>query len=305
MRYAALAAFVLALAVPAAARSEPPKVVASIVPVHSIVAGVMAGIGEPHLLLSAAISEHTASLKPSEARLLTEAELVFWVGETIESFLPKPLRTLAARAHIVKLTAAPGLSLLPVREGPEWAHHDHGHDAADETDGHVWLDPMNAKAIATVAAATLADRDPANAAAYRQNAEALGARLDRLDADLAARLAPLRGVPFVVFHDAYQYYEVRYALTAVGAVTVSAERKPGARRLREIRDTIKARGARCVFSEPQFDARVVDALVGGDGGLRHGVLDPLGARIAPGPDAYFKVMEKLTRAVSDCLGGQP
>ena len=299
----AAAVCLAALAPPAAGAT--PRVAVSLKPLHSLVAGVMEGVGEPELLLRGAGSPHTYSLKPSEARLLEGAEVIFWVGGALETFLEKPIGALGSRARTVGLLQAPGIAALPAREGGAWDGHggegNAAHSAAgDSLDGHLWLDPGNAKAVAAIAAAELGEVDPANRERYAANAARLAARIDALDAELAARLAPVRGVPYVVFHDAYQYFERRYSLRAVGSVAVSPERSPGAKRVREIREKIQGLGARCVFGEPQFAPALLATLTEGTG-ARTGELDPLGAGLPAGPEAWFALMRALAASLANCL----
>lgn len=184
------------------------------------------------------------------------------------------------------------------------SHDDHGHGehahGAGGVDGHIWLDPANAKAMLSAIAGTLAAVDPANAARYRANAEAAAAEIDALDARLAERLAPVRERPYIVFHDAYQYFERRYGLSAVGAVTVSPERAPSAARVQAIRERIAEAGAVCVFSEPQFEPRIVQVVTEGTD-AQTGVLDPLGAELKPGPALYAALMTDLAESAIDCL----
>ena len=312
---AALAATLLFMALGTAIAA--PRVVVTVKPLHSLVAGVMAGVAEPDLIIRGAGSPHTYSLKPSEARLLEGAQVIFWVGESLETFMEKPLAVLGSKARIVQVMQVPGITLLAGRKGGAWeghAGHDDavpGHDARETPvhagehvaamhDGHLWLDPANARLIARHAAEVLGQLDPANSGRYAANAAALVARVDALDAGLKATLAPVRDIPFVVFHDAYQYFERSYALRAVGSITVSAERKPGARRVKEIRETIRSLGARCVFSEPQFSSALLGTLLEGTN-AGTGTLDPLGAGLPAGPDAYFTLMRSLGSALAECL----
>jgi zinc transport system substrate-binding protein len=307
----------LACGATAARAGEPPRVVASILPLHALAAAVMEGVARPHLLVPPGASPHTFQLKPSEAKKLQEADLVLWVGETLETFLAKPLRTLPRRATVVAVGELPGVETLPPREGGVWAEHGHGHGhghahgkapaaAADhdrEIDGHLWLDPMNGKAIVLGLAELLAGRDAERAELYRANAAREAARIEALDGELRARLAPVANRPFVVFHDAYQYLERRYGLAAAGSVTVSPDRPPSAKRLAALRKTIRERGAVCVFAEPQFKAPIVASLAEGTG-ARTGVLDPVGAPpIEPGPGAYRALLDKLGRDLATCLAG--
>lgn len=283
-----------------------PRVAASIPPVHSLVAGVMEGVGTPDLLVPPTASAHSFSLRPSEARTLAQADLVFWIGPAYETFLEKPLAALSQSDRLVRLQDAPGLTLLEARGGGAWeAHrdHDHAHKPKDaDVDGHLFLDPANAKAMVAAIAAALASTDAANAARYRANAAALAAKLEALDTELRARLAPVRGRPFVVFHDAYQYFDRRYDLNAVGSITVSPERQPGAKRLQQLRKKIGQLQAVCVFAEPQFEPTLLQTVVAGTS-AKIGTLDYLGAGILPGPEAYFATLRALAQSLADCLGG--
>ena len=303
-----------------AADTPPPAVVGSIPPVHSLVAAVMAGVGEPKLLVKGGASPPTASLRPSDAAALQKADLVFWIGDGLEAFLAKPLAALPDRARAVALDAAPGVRLLPVRQGGVWDGHrdahgheehehaeDHGHDQSADDHGegaldmHIWLDPENAKAMATAIAQALAEADPARADVYAGNAKALHQRLAALDEELRAELAPVTGKPYIVFHDAYQYFEARYGLSPAGAITFSPERAPGAKTLSEIRERIRTSGAACVFREPQFEPDLVKTVIGGSF-ARVGVLDPIGADIPPGAEAYPTLLSQMASSLRDCLG---
>ncbi|MBW6477095.1 MAG: zinc ABC transporter substrate-binding protein ZnuA [Chromatiales bacterium] len=308
-----------------------PRVVVSIAPIHSLVAGVMDGVAEPQLLIAANASPHAYSLRPSDARSLSQAELVIWVGEELESMLVKPLENLAGRARIISLAEAEGIWRLPLRSGGVWEtehqhgerdthQHDHQHDhkhvelqtqAAGqhahgehgEWDSHLWLAPRNARAIVELLAEALTELDPANQARYQENALQMLARITSLEQDLSRQLTPLQDRPYIVFHDAYRYFEESFSLSPVGSVTVSPEQSPGARRITEIRQTIQQRGAVCVFSEPQFRPAVVKVVLEGSG-ARAGVLDPLGAALAPGVDLWFGLMQGLAGSLQGCLGEQ-
>jgi len=261
--------------------AEPLRVVVSLPPVHSLAAQVMEGAGAPRLLLRGGGSPHTYALKPSDARALGRADVVFWVGPAMERFLVKPLAAAAARD--VALLDAPGVRLAG-------------------GDPHIWLGPANAKAMVRRIADMLAGLDAANASRYRANAKAALARLDRLSAEISGLLAGVRTVPYVTFHDAYGAFETAFGLRPATAVVPSPEQRPGARRLRAIRATIRETGAACVFTEPQFRPALVQTIVQGTG-ARIGVLDPLGHDLKPGPDAYGALMRGLARSLAACLGG--
>jgi len=300
----------VSIAGPAGA-AAPPSVVASIKPVHSLVAAVMQGIATPHLIVRGAASPHTYSLHPSDAEALQNADLVFWTGPGLEAFLASPLAALAGDAEVVGLADSPGLTLLPFRDaGPIAGEHEaDGHEteihAADDHDHatfdlHLWLDPDNARAMLREIERALAEADPARAARYAANADRLDRRIAALATEIGAMAAPLRDRRFIVFHDAYQYFERRFGLAAAGSITVSPDRPPGARRISEMQDLVRRAGAVCIFAEPQFNADLV-ALVAGDTGARTGVLDPLGIGLDDGPDLYPDLMRRLAETVRDCL----
>ena len=177
------------------------------------------------------------------------------------------------------------------------AHDDDRHGAFDM---HVWLDPINGWTMARAIAATLAEADPANAATYEANLDALLHRLDHLTGEIAAQVAPARGVPFIVFHDGYRYFEDRFGLSAAGSVVVSPERKPGARRIAELREKLHTLGVVCVFDEPQFDKRLVHTVIEGSE-VKSGTVDPLGAAIEDGPELYFSLLHDMASSFTDCL----
>jgi len=304
-----LAAALIALAWAAAPVSAAPKVVASIMPVHALVAGVMEGVGAPVLLIRRGGSPHGYSLRPSEARALSEADLVLWIGGQLETFLARPLAALAGRARVVALSEAAGIRLLPVRRGGAWDSQgeeagylvdEHTEKNGGAADPHLWLDPRNAIGIVHTAVAALVRVDPENTDRYRRNGQGLVARIEALDSEIASQLIAVRERPYVVFHDAYQYFERRYALSAVGSVAVSPDRPPGARSLAEIRMRIAELGAVCVFTEPQFRPALVDTVIAGTD-ARTAVLDPLGATLPAGPEAYFTLIRGLAAALARCL----
>lgn len=322
----------------AAARAEAPSVVVSIKPIHSLVAAIMQGVGEPKLIVEGAASPHTYSLKPSNAAALQDADVVFWVGHGLEAFLEKPLEALGGKATVVELEDAPGLEKLQFREGGPFEAHDHGeheghdhaheghsHDEAGhdhgkkaeeghahaeeagheghehgEFDMHLWLSPDNARAIAAEAEKVLSEKDPANAETYKANLATLTDKLAALDKEIAETVAPVKDKPFIVFHDAYQYFEHHYGVHTAGSITVSPETLPGAERLTQIRDKVKTLGATCVFAEPQFEPKLVNVVIEGTP-AKSGTLDPEAATLEPGPELYFTLMKGIATSLRDCL----
>ncbi|MGB3337576.1 MAG: zinc ABC transporter substrate-binding protein [Devosia sp.] len=303
---------VLALALLTTTAFAAPKVVASIKPVHSLVAAVMAGVGEPDLIVKGSASPHTYALKPSDAGALEAADIVFWTGHGMELFLGDALETLATGATVVELADAPGIELLPVRQGGAFeAHshesdeHDHEHEEHDHEHGdgdmHFWLDPENAKLMVTKIATTLAEADPDNASVYQANAEAERVKLDELQVELSATLSPVADRPFIVFHDAYQYFEARFGLTLAGSVTVTPDVLPGAARIDELKAKVGELGATCVFAEPNFEPAIISAITEGSN-AKSGVLDPEGGALEQGADLYPTLLRGLASSLVDCLG---
>jgi zinc transport system substrate-binding protein len=305
--FAALAALSLFFgAMPALAG---PRVVVTIKPIHALAAAILEGVARPKLLLDGAASPHSYALKPSDARALSEADAVVYVSKNLEVFLLRAIKALPANARVIELEKAPGLRLLPVREGGWYEAHgdaDDGHDDHAHAHGengfdvHFWLDPLNAIAMSRYLAQEFSAIDPANAARYRANAGKLEAALTALDVELKATLAGLAGKPFIVFHDVTQYFETRYGLNSSGSITVSPERPPGAKRLAAIRDKIAESRAICVFSEPQFPPKLVRMLTAGTKAKR-GVLDEVGAAIPAGPGHYFALMRADAASLAACL----
>ena len=300
----------------AATAADAPKVVVSIKPIHSLVAAIMQGVGMPDLIVDGASSPHTYALKPSNARSLQQAQLVFWVGPGMEAFLQKPLTALGSNATVVELDDAPGITKLKFREGGAFEPHDdgNGHDAGDEHadghdhdngefDTHLWLDPHNAKAMAAEITTSLVAADPANALTYEANQKTLNDKLDALDTEIASTVAPVKDKPFIVFHDAYQYFEHRYGVRVSGSITVSPETIPGAQRVAEIRSKVADLGATCVFAEPQFEPKLVNVVLEGTS-AKSGVLDPEAATLPQGPDLYFDLMRDIASSLKSCLSAQ-
>lgn len=282
-----------------------PKVMVSIKPLAGLVEGVMQGVDKPQLLLPGGSSPHSYALRPSQMRDLVAADLVVWVGPELESFLARALQDKRPE-QLLQLTTLPGIQVLPAREGGRWevgadaGGHDHDHHAHQGADPHLWLDPDNARVLVGALAEVLARLDAVHATIYRQNAATLDRKLSLLQQELMTRLTPVRHVPYLVFHDAYQYFERAFELHPVGALAIQPERAPGARRIRDMRQDIVDRGVVCVFSEPQFEPRLMTALTEGTN-VRMGELDPIGARLADDPESYFTLMHTMGTALETCL----
>ena len=292
---------VLAVAMPGSLLAAP-KVVATIPPVQSLAAMVMEGTGFPKLLLNGGETPHSYSLHPSQSRLLANADIVIRVGDGLEGFLKKPLRALAGRAKIISLDHVPGVTAYGNRANGGAADHDHKHDHDRKTgmDPHLWLDTGNALALIHEIARVLSAADPENAPVYTGNSARASIGLRSLKLEIGGILAPIRGRPYFVFHDAWQYFEKEFGLRGGGAIAISPERKPGARRMADIRVRIRSTGARCVFAEPQFPPALVKTVIRGTPAAL-ATLDPLGVGLTHGPGLYPALMRNLAKGMVDCL----
>ncbi|MDC0997480.1 zinc ABC transporter substrate-binding protein ZnuA [Candidatus Pelagibacter sp.] len=304
------------------------KVVTSIKPIHSLASYLMDGIGKPELIVDGYASPHGFSMKPSHAKMLQNADLIFWVGEDLEGFLEKPLKSIAKKAEKIELIEVKGLNVLKFRERnifdehddhskKEDDHDDHDHDehakkeehddhddhdgheghAHGEYDPHIWLDPMNAKVILNEMVEHLIENDPTNEAKYKSNLDKALKEIDKLTIEVMTDLN--NSVSSIVFHDAYKYFEKRFNVNILGAFTVNTDVMPGAEQLAEIREIIEHDKVACIFSEPQFNRDIINA-VAKDMKIKTGVLDPLGATLDSGKDLYFKLIRNMSASFKGC-----
>ena len=308
------------------ASAEVPKVSADIAPVHSLVSKVMNGLGNPYLIIPAEASPHEYQLKPSEAKALQESKLVFWIGEDLTPWLEKGLSTLAKDATITTLLKAQGIELLDFREGALFEAHDHsdhddhddhdhgkhkkkddhddhddhaGHDHG-EHDPHAWLSPGIAKVWLNLIAAKLSEVDPSNASTYFSNASSANKDLDSLSDEINKILDPIRKEKFVVFHDAYQYFEKHFNISASGAISLGDASDPSPARLKEIKERVEKEDIHCVLAEPQYNEGLVKAVIEGTH-ANNAIIDPLGVSLEIGPNLYDKLIRNLAINLSNCF----
>ena len=296
-----LTAFLWALAlVPALASvGAGPRVVASIAPIHALVSAVMKGVGAPYLLVPPGMNAHHYALRPLDARALANADYVFWVGLELERFLDKPLKGFGRRSQNVRLSDH--VKKLPLRDDDDWKQHDqHAGDGGHKFDPHVWLDPENAKRMALEITKHLSKANPVNATVYERNRADLEKSINLAARDVEAILAPVRSVPFVVFHDEYQYFEARFGINGIGTITISPGRTPSVARISMIRRKVRESGAACVFYEPQFRPKLVATIIRGSN-AKGASLDAIGRSIAPGAHAYPLLLRSLAQQLKACL----
>lgn len=303
-------ALLLSVSIPTLALADVPRVITDIAPVHSLVAQVMGDLGKADLLVSGNASPHGFSLRPSQAADLEQADIVFWVGEELTPWLHPMLERLAPNAVQKELLHSAGTKGLEFRDGDNFEKHDHDHGHEDEhahdehgedgeVDPHAWLDPENAKAWINTIAQQISALDPENESTYRQNAKAAAENLTGLITEIKATLAPVKDKNFIVFHDAYHYFEARFDHEAIAAISLGDASKPGPARVEKIQDIVRTSNVSCAFSEPQFsEGLVLTVLEGTDANIA--VLDPIGATITPGPEFYDTLLRNMAQAIADC-----
>jgi len=302
------------------------KVVTSIKPIHSLASYLMDGVGKPDLIVDGFNSPHGFSMKPSHAKMLQNADLIFWIGEDLESFLEKPLNSIAKKAEKIELIEIKGLNVLKFRERNIFDEHDHDdqakkeddhddhddhdkkeddHDDHDgheghghgEYDPHIWLDPINAKVILKEMTEHLIENDLKNASTYKSNLDKALNDIDKLTMDVMTELN--ESTSSIVFHDAYQYFEERFNVKILGAFTVNTDVMPGAEQLSEIREIIEHDKVKCIFSEPQFNPDIIK-VIAKDMNIKTGAVDPLGATLNPGKDLYFDLIRNMSASFKGC-----
>lgn len=307
LSHAAIGVFGLAIITATTAQSAI-RVATDIAPVHSLVAMITEGVSEPDLVIQRGASPHSYSLRPSDAAALERADVVFWMGDELTPWLGNTLDNLAADAQAIALLdrhetlrhdfrdAVADQESLDTHE----AHSEHDDHAHEGVDPHAWLDPVNAQRWLAVIADTLAAADPEHAAAYQANQRIAQTTIDTLISNTNASLAPVSKRPFIVFHDAYQYFEKRFDLNVVGAIALSDARDPSPSQIAAVQTVVSEHAVRCVFAEPQFNASLVDTVLDGTR-AETGILDPVGTSIPSGPDFYPRLIEELAQALTDCL----
>ena len=321
------------------------KVVTTIKPLHSLVSSVMDGVSEPSLIIEGTNNPHTFVFKPSHAKLLEEADMVFWIGEDLEAFMEKPLKSLASNAKKIAFMDLASIEKLKFREENIFDDHDdhdghedehEGHDDHDDHDGHkdddhddhddhdghedeheghddhagheghnhgefdahIWLDPMNAKEMVHEIAHELSELDPSNKEIYEANANRALKSLDKLMEDVGKDVP--KDISYVVFHDAYQYFEKRFGVSTAGALTLNPDVLPGAKQIADIQDLISDKGIKCIFSEPQYNPKIIETLAS-DMKISTGILDPLGANLDKGNTMYEKLIKQISSSIKNCI----
>ena len=301
------------------------KVVTTIKPLHSLISRIMETRGEPQLIIEGTNNPHTFVFKPSHAKMIEEADIIFWIGEDLEAFMEKPLDSLAEKAQVISFMELSSIEKLKFREknifddhdGHEDEHEghedddDHGHKDDDhdddhkdahahahgEFDPHIWLDPENAKEMVKIIRDELIKIDPDGQRQYSVNTAGATLELDNLINSVEKELS--KDISYIVFHDAYQYFENRFGVIPAGALTLNPDVLPGAKQIADIQDVINDKGIKCIFSEPQYNPKIIET-IGNDMKISTGVMDPLGAYIDAGPSMYSDLINGIANSIKDC-----
>jgi len=284
------------------------NVVTTIKPLHSLISNVMKGVGEPSLIIEGTSNPHNFVLKPSHAKLLQDADIIFWIGEDLEAFMEKPLSSLAKDAKKISFMELGSIKKLKFRENNIFDHDDHdGHKEDDhddhdghnhgEFDAHLWLDPVNAKEMVIEISHELSKLDPANKNKYKANADKTIEVLDSLIKEVNQSLP--KDISYVVFHDAYQYFEKRFEVTSAGALTLNPDVLPGAKQIVDIQSLIKEKNIKCIFSEPQYNPKIIETLAS-DTNISTGTMDPLGVNLDRGVTMYSKLIMNIADSIKNC-----
>lgn len=297
--------------------ADVPNVSVDIAPLHSLVASVMNGVGVPSLIIPPGSSPHDHQLRPSEAKAMQDANIVFWMGEELTPWMENAVKTLSSNASVTTFLENDKTSLLEFREGALFEAHDHEdeqhddeHDEHDDEehdeqghgshDPHAWLSPNNAKAWLDVIAAQLSSYDTENAGVYFTNAASAKSEIEMMIAEINLALDPIRGGKFIVFHDAYQYFENDFDFQASGAISIGDASDPSPARIAKIQKRIRDEEINCVLAEPQFKAKLVQTVMEGSQANTN-VIDPLGAGLKPGILLYNKLIKNMAQSLADCF----
>ncbi|MEP4544919.1 MAG: zinc ABC transporter substrate-binding protein [Saccharospirillum sp.] len=298
-------AVLVSMVSPARALAEPPRVLVSIAPLHSLVAQVMEGVAEPELVYEASQSPHSSAMTPRQLKAVVEADLLFWIGPELETALARLLPRLSENAQAFELhDFDAGMTLLPMREtlfSVPGTGDDHGHDHGD-IDPHFWLSLDNAQRFVDFVEARLIEQDPDNRDRYQGNAEQARISLDTLGEQLNDRLSTSRDTPYILFHDGFQYFEHDQNLNGLGALVLNPDIPPGPRTIARLRDLAEPLERVCLFREPQYSERWLMPLVDNLDKATLGTIDPLGQLSEPGTGLYADMMLRLASDLAACLG---
>ena len=294
--------------------SETKGVITTIQPINALVNAVIGNTGGSTSLIPSEVSPHEFKLKPSDVKKLQDGNIIFYISNHLESSITKVFKNLPKNIKIVNLMEETGINHLAIRDNEAWERHDHhddhdkhakkddDHDDHDkEDDVHIWLDPDNAIKIIQKVNKELSLLFPENSQIYNKNATNIINKITELKSELKEELLSIKDKPYIVFHDAYQYFEKVFGLNAVGSIALEDDVATSPKQISYIRNKIIKSNVSCVFQEPQFDSKLVKTVVEGTD-AKIGTLDPLGVDIANKKDFYLQLLRNMSKSLKECLG---
>jgi zinc transport system substrate-binding protein len=298
--------------------SETIGIITTIKPIDSLVSAVVGDTGKTISLIPSETSPHEFRLKPSDARALQNGNIIFYISPHLETSIVKVFETLPKNIKIINLMEETGIEHLSIRDNEAWELHDHHddekHDDHDKhaqkdehddhkskDDVHIWLDPENAIKIIKKVNTELSFFFPENAKIYDENATKIINKIKSLKKQLKKELLPIKEKPYIVFHDAYQYFEKTFGLNAVGSIALEDDIASSPKQISFIKNKIIKSKASCVFQEPQFDNKLVKTVIEGTQ-AKIGTLDPLGFGIKEKEDFYLQLLRNMSKNLKECLG---
>ena len=286
--------------------TETTGVISTIQPINSLVSAVIGNTGKSITIIPSEQSPHDFKLKPSDVKVLQNGNIIFYASNHLESSITKVFKNLPKNIKLINLMEESGINHLAIRDNDAWERHDHhGHDDHDdhekEDDVHVWLSPDNAIKIVQKVNKVLSLYFPENSKIYNDNTTKFIDKIRNLKMELVKELSPIKNKPYIVFHDAYQYFEKTFELNAVGSVALEGDIASSPKQISLIKDKIVKSKALCVFQEPQFDSKLIKIVVEGTD-AKIGTLDPLGVNISENKDFYLQLITNMAKSLKECLG---
>jgi len=312
--------------------SETTGIITTIQPITSLVSAVIGNTGKTISLIPTEISPHEYKLKPSDIKKLQNGNIIFYVSDHLETSITKVFENLPKNIKSINLMEDAGIKHLAIRDNEAWERHDHRHGHGDhhdhdkkakehddhedekhakkhddhdnhekEDDVHIWLSPDNAVKIIKKVNKELSLYFPENAKTYNKNTNQMIKKINELEVELKNELSGIKDKPYIVFHDAYQYFETSFDLNAVGSIALDGDIASSPKQISFIKDKIVKFKASCVFQEPQFDSKLVKIVAEGTN-AQIGTLDPLGLNIKSGENFYLQLLKNMAKSLKDCLG---
>ena len=298
--------------------TETTGVISTIQPINSLVSAVIGNTGKSITIIPSEQSPHDFKLKPSDVKVLQNGNIIFYVSNHLESSVTKVFKNLPKNIKLINLMEESGINHLAIRDNAAWERHDHhgdDHDDHDkhgkkhddhddhekEDDVHIWLSPDNAIKIVQKVNKVLSLYFPENSKIYNDNTTKFIDKIRNLKMELIKELSPIKNKPYIVFHDAYQYFEKTFELNAVGSIALEGDIASSPKQISFIKDKIIKSKASCVFQEPQFDSKLVKIVVEGTN-AKTGTLDPHGVNITGNKDFYLQILTNMAKSLKECLG---